>query len=372
MPEAFIEKLITEHPEWFDPEKKGDFWGLDQMGPEMDCVAYVPCENFAENFREIFQSDGFSRRTFFAGVFVAYSNALGREIKEQMVIAHSTHCRPARFAEYLEEDFTDVKYLFTIREPVQNMGSMYKSTPDSEYRSGEVFTRMLNDTAVLPPFEKFHGCIAYSNETAERSKAIRLEDIHNSSKKVMSAVARWIDVPWDDSLLESTFNGLKWWSRPGASKRVSGFDKKIVEKKHKNLFSSFDRIRLETLIVKRCERWQYPHLSGAANLLFKILAPLLFLWPFRIEFLSCRESCIMRVLRIAESKHLFDKDEKGTRSGKNVLSFSLAARIVLFPVLILRYIAIRYLRNRKALFRAWRADITDAFQFVDLLEMEEQ
>lgn len=43
-----------------------------------------------------------------------------------------------------------------------------------------------------------------------QSRIVRLEGLHRQPKKTMMAIYGWLGIPWDDSLMRSPMNGLKY------------------------------------------------------------------------------------------------------------------------------------------------------------------
>ena len=91
--------------------------------------------------------------------------------------------------------------------------------------------------------EQLHSIYFYDDKVKNNSRAVRLEDLHNAPRAVLSAICRWLGLDWNDTLLESTYAGLQWWNRPGI-KRVSGFDKSIVSTANHTFTDAFDERRL--------------------------------------------------------------------------------------------------------------------------------
>jgi hypothetical protein len=237
-----IDLFMSCHAYWFSPEEAIKHHGLHQMGPEMNESIYVSPEIFRQALIQIIENhlqEFPLRKLFFIAIYLAYNYALDRETKEQIVIVFPIHSSPQRHASYLIEDFPDVKFIHVIREPIQNIGSaikhiIYNQLPVNALECA--FAVVINNHVKHWGNGYYtKGDRPYFKKIVNASRAVKLEDIHVKPKETIKMICQWINIPWDDCLVESTFNGKKWWNRP-ESPRVSGFSEKITDdKRYKDL-----------------------------------------------------------------------------------------------------------------------------------------
>ena len=115
-------------------------------------------------------------------------------------------------------------------------------------------------------------------------KAVRMEDLHRSPAKTMKKVCDWLNLEWNNSLLESTIHGKKWWNEK-QSMQISGFNPAIPAQNFDEFLSKFDQVRLNVLLSHKSITWNYSNPSHGESFILKAcLFPLLII-PFRIELI---------------------------------------------------------------------------------------
>ena len=130
-------------------------------------------------------------------------------------------------------------------------------------------------------------------------RAVKLEDLHRNPRQTMEKVCGWLDLPWNDSLLKSTVNGLQWWNEKNCL-QVSGPNEAILKQNYYgNLVPAFDRFRFGILFSSYLVAWNYPVMAWQTSFLAKFLILPLLLLPFKIEIIS-----------LYCAKSLFGNDER--------------------------------------------------------------
>lgn len=225
---------------------------LNKMGPDANEVLTADRERFLSALAEALatQPDPVPRKALFQAIHIAYAAAIGRSVPSDPLIVYALHTPGPGLARGLVDDFPDVTILHMVREPLRSFASflgVYKGWDPN----GTVITHVLGNILaggrpVLP-------------EVAGRSFAVRLEDLHNISEVVMRAVARHVGLDWHDCLLESTFNGLKWWH----AGRVSGLERSRGLQSASEVFTPNDVWRLQGLLEPKYRQWKYGIESGS-------------------------------------------------------------------------------------------------------------
>ena len=282
--EFFIESLP-----WFDPDKTDVDNGLNRLGKKANEIAVIDKKKFT-NILSLLLIDFDSRpsrKTFLQACHIAYALTLERNInKNSLYILFPIHTQSKQIAKYAIEDYPNIKFLYTIRDPKVLLNSLIKRhiklnlnlkhpLPESQIRH-----LILNKVRVDGDIEVF-GDNPYFNEKSCQFKAVRLEDLHESPKKTMQLICKWLSIPFEKNLLKSTFNGKQWWNKP-ASGQLSGFDiNKINEKL--TFLSKLDVIRVDFLNSKKRQVWGY---KKKPNFLLKVLECFVFFVCFLIPFKS--------------------------------------------------------------------------------------
>lgn len=251
----------------------GDFGirlGFNLMGEEQNQKLGIDKNKFIYEFNIIFKDKKYiTRKEFFKAIHIAYFYSLGRNYtsNRKPIIVYFPHIANIDGPIELLEDFPHTKRICMVREPIQSLGSLINTYRRVCNISVQQMLYILNPSLYggITNIEEYPSC------------AIKLEDVHNKPKETLGKICDFINIPWNDSLMESTFDGLKWWNGKN-SERINGFNKKIVERKHEDLFDNFDRERLQALLYRKYDAWEYEGIKKDYNTLYKELER-----PFKFE-----------------------------------------------------------------------------------------
>ena len=277
--DALIEKFCGYFASFFDVHadvKMGEWkqpsivLSFNKMGENRDEVVSINKDKFLQALKLIFEKNELTSKSLFQAVHVAYTIALGRagnlDRKNLPLIAHEAHL-PGYYdgVMLLAKDFPSFKIIQMVREPLQTLGShvkwQWKDYLPSSY--GDAFPLVSNEAIV-----------------------VRLEDLHTEPESTLKKLAQWLNIDWNDVLLQSTFDGKKWWNVQGVE-QVTGFNQVTISKNHDDIYFPMDKYRLKILYGKRYVLWRY---ASKKPPLWKTLTllPLLML-PFKIEFIIFKQ-----------------------------------------------------------------------------------
>ena len=193
----------------------GDLLNWENLGDDRNECLQVDREWFERRMTELIGQDSpVSRKLFFQAVHLAYAEAQGRDIKDPVIVfgLHITH---TWLVESFLEDFPDALFLQMIRHPIWGTGSHFRGLHSTGYMDPTVgFGTM---------YWALYCGIPYPAENRERWLGVKLEDVHLKPRQTMQALADWIGIPWNESLLQSTLNGKKWWNDKKGI-QVNGFN----------------------------------------------------------------------------------------------------------------------------------------------------
>ena len=240
------------------------------------------CEVYRDSPAEFLES----RRVFFRLLHVVYCVALGRlPASSRPLIVYQQHERNEALAGYLLEDFAEVRFIHTVRDPITNCGRMFQHGSDVVELRAAGNTIMSLTTQDAPHLHM-----------ESRTLAVRFEDMHLRLQETMSAVADWLGLSYGASLLESTFSGRPWqvaqgtttWSGPRPAQAVR--DSRNV--------SFTDRCLLFAVLYEDFAAWNYPCPRVFKHALVRILTCLLLLViPMRMEVMTARRAFKSRGVR---------------------------------------------------------------------------
>lgn len=307
-----VDSFIGRYRYWFDPDDDDAFpagLGLRQLGDQMDETLWVPEAVFRDAMlRHLDESLPCSRRDFIAAIHLAYAEASGYKLREPIWILFPAHSTKREYVDELIEDFPSARILYTLRDPVANFGSSlrYIATGSNMQRSiAECAVSLIfNDYMSHWGGRRLYSDRPYREGYRNRCSAIRLEDLHREPRATLERVCDWLSVPWDDCLLQSTFQGKRWWNRPNAI-RISGFGSAVIGQQYEELVSPEDRERLALLADRKLFRWRYKEARAPLWRRLALLPALLRRFRAEILFPPDARAVVDRVARPFEKLHKF-------------------------------------------------------------------
>ena len=235
-------------------------------------------------------------------VFSAYNNTIGKNYVpgETYWLFYENHKRNFQIESldsYINSDFYKIEYWFIIREPVQHIFSLLKFIMTIDKRFPKLPMGYYSNPVFLTDvFSSDLGLMLQKNEHNKDKtvRVVRFEDVKRE-EHYMKAVCSVLNIPYDDCLQETSFNGIPVYfpttDSSGKAIVVSGNDQTAVRRKDfSELLSSFDifRINLVTQDFKRHFGYKVdvPHFSEFSDECLREL----FKVPFKFEALL-NEKC---------------------------------------------------------------------------------
>lgn len=151
---------------------------------------------------------------------------------------------------FSSNDFERIEHWFIIREPVQCVFSTLRRKRKDGGEGTSIFWNLGRPEIYL---KFFNGCLGLAWEKTEATKnktvkIIRFEDAKRKTRATMQAVAKWMDIPFDESMLEATVNGIPvYYPSFGGREQgvISSSDTTAADRKDFSaLMSSYDIFRL--------------------------------------------------------------------------------------------------------------------------------
>lgn len=271
--------------------------GMCSMGENRDEIFLIDRSKFKNELIEIIDGavEPIDHKFFYQAIQLAASYALGRTYNFQegipvIIDGGIHHGLPASQTEALLKCFPTAKLIHMIRNPVITLGSFIK------FRL-KIDEPNIND--VLFQLSQLLYSIPITDSMIDRTVLVKLEDIHIDSQKTLQLVCECLNIAWNDSLTCSTFGGKKWWNIL-TSEVVSGFNRQIISKTHDDIFSSFDKYRLESLFRVKYNAWGY---DTHQFYHFEMLNEL-FKHPFKFESLFAEDEKEYQINRKLLTKYL--------------------------------------------------------------------
>jgi len=264
---------------------EGEGLGFTKMGEDKNQKLGVSKEIFIKHLSNEISGTQTTRKEFFIAIHRAYARALNKaEISDKRIVFQLHHPCPINTS-VLIKDFPQARFIHTTRMPITGLLSLYK-----HYYFGVSIENPRSYNVDRIFWDLAWGIFPLHLTLLEGSRAIRLEDLHKAPEKTLQSLIQFVDLPWDDSLLQSTFDGKKWWNVASAPS-LSGFNKVTTQKdRHKELLTGFDQWRYESLFSPLYERLNYEKIASK-GLLRRCIEFLFYVWfPFKIERLGYKFS----------------------------------------------------------------------------------
>jgi Sulfotransferase family len=228
-----------------------------------------------------------SRRAFFLFIHVAYNLALGRRPgSSSPLIVYAQHVWDNDMASHLVEDFPRAKFVHTIRDPISSCDGIF------HYHFKYV------EHHILLPYMALSLLVGKDRPQSgmeSRTHVIRFEDLHRDTAATMHDLADWLGLAYQETLLDSTFNGVPWVvTRDGEA--WTGRRLAQVQRHSRNL-SRKDRALLFALFYQNFADWNYPFPKVFGHLMVRCFVfSSLFLVPMKMEFTAARVVFKRRIL----------------------------------------------------------------------------
>ncbi len=266
---------------------EGHFKFFFQGEHSVTCTEYFAavnagCEVYRDSPAEFLES----RRVFIRLLHVVYSVALGRlPAGPRPLIVYQQHAPNEAQARYLVEDFAEVRFIHTVRDPITNCSRLFEQSfkVGGARAAGNVIMVLTTQDAPHVDMES-------------RTLAVRFEDLHLRVGETMSNVVDWLGLPYRPSLLESTFSGRPWMVTRGTTS-WSGAQPAQAAPDWRNV-SFTDRCLLYAVLYEDFAAWNYRCPTIFRHAPVRILTCLLLLLiPMRMEVILARRALSSRDMR---------------------------------------------------------------------------
>ena len=294
--ECYYQLFDPRLPGWPPFGSPGEPSGFTKMGLERNQSLGIDKATFIQHLTEILsEQNPISRKFFFQAVHIAYQECLERPATgiDPHIILFSMHVPESSKVEKIVSDFPDSLFLHVVRYPVQSLGSHFAHHADP---NGGNYALDLTLASRLIEHILFDG-VPMLPQYKDRSRAIKLEDLHRKPRETLEKLCTWLGIAWNDILLKSTFDGIQWWNVQN-SPQISGFSEVTIAKQHKEYLTSFDKFRLNVLLSKKCRLWNYDIPQWYGWIFAKILIFILLIIPFKMELISFFDSPIKNTLKV--------------------------------------------------------------------------
>lgn len=231
-----IDAIIAKCPGIFDSSKDyfGNMSGIvtGRFGFDGEENIVISPAEFKKKFlqmavAELDANKQISRRSFFVLIHIAYGQCVrALDISQCKFIFYHPHSNDEWNA--LIEDFPGLYFIAMTRDPRQDWVSWKKIHS----------LRMGRDTSNIPNISRFLSAKYYADSChslyqfigklkQNHVRFVDLEAFHVLNRIAMSHFCDWLGIEFDDILMNSTFNGHKWYGNAADLKKASTFNPSI-------------------------------------------------------------------------------------------------------------------------------------------------
>ena len=280
-------------------------------------------EIFREHLVQISQNIDISKsRNFFIAIHLAFELSLGNNISNKKMIIFQLHAPTTLRIDHFYKDFPEAKYIGTYRGGIRGLNSHVAVT--QKEMSSELDIIYANKPIIYSQFieHRLFGWKFVEKRYGLNLFPFNVEDLHREPKKNMLKLSKFLNIEFEDSLLESTVYGIPYYGLKNDTKSLNGFDPKhLMHDGYKKNFNRLDKFVIESLLSYYDEYKAYKNP-------FRLLAFVLYFLPMKLELLT-----ILDIIKVSKRK-----DKKGR---------SRLRRLYLFTVSYCwrSYYLIKYLKN---------------------------
>ena len=256
--QGIVDKLFEKYPSFFDSRRPepvdtighakiysfGLSEGLVNLGEKKNEHIQIDRDDFRSWFNHHLELRGnHSLGDIFIALNLAYDAVMFPDHKaDKPVLFYHIH-NPSRITELHMIEHLRPKNIVLVREPLQSMES-WITKPFNE--------DVADYTAIT---SRMGGILSHvsSNRYATNSYfGLRLEDIKRKPEVTLERVCDFFDVPYQDTMLQMTSAGKKWWGDPAspdyAKEGSSPFGVSAISRKLGKVFSEEDLYFFEILL----------------------------------------------------------------------------------------------------------------------------
>ena len=259
----------------------------DKLGVNKNQNFKIDIGSFKRYFLSIVKDKEINSYNFFLALHIAYSLSKGINILDTKILFY--HLHHSNRLERFIKDFKNIDVIYTYREirnstvstllHHKNINESILSHPSTAFFS---FIRHFTDPIIIGNLYKKYDMI-------NSVFIVKLERLHKESFSLLNNFCKIYSINFDDCLMHSTINGLKWWGDIVSPKFLDGFNPNIDRVKYTPYFYKTDSFVFEFIYFKILKHLKYP-LKFSSNVFLTPVILLLIFFPMKFELLILFEN----------------------------------------------------------------------------------
>ena len=224
----------------------------DELGDDQNQEIPMDLAEFRANVIGLLEGREITARKMLIAIYIAQALALGQDLVSKKIFFH--HIHHVRKLPRFMIDFPDCKVIAMTRDP------------RAAYYSGVVHWRKAVSVADNPSFpqsilSRIVDEIKPIVEVGDRLRVMRLENLDDHGS--MEALCHWLEIEYYDSVMESTWAGLRWWGDKMSTAKTNKnmtekeFVKAIRSNNWELKLSAIDKFVLRVLLNPQLRHYGY-------------------------------------------------------------------------------------------------------------------
>lgn len=210
--ETVLEGVLTTFGSIFDTSINPGSETLDQLGEDQNQSISVDVDKFRSFFLEFTDTEAVTVRNALFAIHYAYAFATGQELSTKKIIVYHIHVF-FYAKKYLYQDFPELLVIGSIRD---QRGNIRKRVSNSIIKPNQ--TKLRDTDEFVMRQTAYRHIIRFSSEgldallpiPRDRVRVFKHEDLVTRLESVMTNLAQFLAIRFDDCLLRPTWGGLVW------------------------------------------------------------------------------------------------------------------------------------------------------------------
>lgn len=259
--DTIIEAFCRQHASVIDPVSIPGHNGMTGLGESRNETVAIDSELFRRYLSHLLADEPVSIRTFILALHYAYAFCQGEDMDRKRILVYHIHVQ-AYVSAYLQPDFPDMLILGMVRDQRSNHMGRYNHSISGVQdlklnRSDAVVFRRRNYCEIYRLL--YHPAASVRNADPDKTRVVRIEDMHLRLEETMRAVADFLGIDFDPSLLESTFGGLTFWGDAVYKmKPMNQANPRMVSQDWQKTLTPMDWFVIEGLFYDYLRAYGYP------------------------------------------------------------------------------------------------------------------
>jgi hypothetical protein len=278
MTEDIVYKFVCEHMKqlksYYDEHER-----KHMLGSSRNESLIIDINTFVGNVCSLMEGIKLNSKNLLVAIYAAYSEVLGHNLIKKRVLFHHMH-HTIELTEFIK-DFSNTKIISMTRDPRANYYSGISHRMDW-YKNYKLKNKVMTSDAIYKYLERIFVDSYILEKYKCKYTSVRLEDL--GRKEILEKISNWIDVEYEDSMMESTWGGLRWGGDELSPKfnKKRGFSSDMINNKWHDKLSWNDKFVLNVVLNSRLKHYGYYYKD--LTIIDMLITPFAIVLPTSFEY----------------------------------------------------------------------------------------